>query len=106
MTLKKSKQIKVGDKIKIIAGNEKGFIGTIKSILFKKSIVFIEELLPRIKYTKNAQNGESKKVELAIPIHISNVMLWDKEANIVSRIGYKTVNNEKKRYFKKSGNLV
>ena len=51
---------------------------------------------------KKDEGGESKKMELQIPIHISNVMLWDKEANISSKIGYKLINNEKKRYFKKS----
>jgi ribosomal protein L24 len=45
-------------------------------------------------------------MELQIPIHISNVMLWDKEANLSSKIGYKLINNEKKRYFKKSGNIL
>ena len=53
--------IKVGDKVKVITGENKGTIGTINSILFKKSIVFIDEILPRIKYIKNTQGEESKK---------------------------------------------
>jgi ribosomal protein L24 len=32
--------------------------------------------------------------------------LWDKEANVASKIGYKIVNEKKVRYFKKSGNIV
>jgi ribosomal protein L24 len=39
-------------------------------------------------------------------IHISNVMLWDKIANVKSKTGYKFIEGIKKRYFKKSGNLV
>lgn len=66
----------------------------------------IDTVLPRIKFVKNREGGESKKMELQIPIHISNVMLWDKEANLSSKIGYKLINNEKKRYFKKSGNIL
>eukprot|EP01041_Mallomonas_annulata_P000056 gene56-60_t len=61
---------------------------------------------PRLKTVKNPKDGESKKVELQIPIHISNVMLWDKEENIAGRIGYKMIDNQKRRYFKKSGNLL
>jgi large subunit ribosomal protein L24 len=98
--------IKVGDKVQIITGSNKGTIGTINSILFKKSILFIEEILPRIKYIKNTQGEESKKIEIKKPIHISNVMLWDSESNSASKIGYKIIDNKKCRYFKKSGKII
>lgn len=101
-----STHVKIGDKVKIISGDQKGIIGTITSILMKKSIVYIEGISPRIKTKKNKQNGELQQVELQTPIHFSNVMLWDKDSNNSSRIGYKIIENQKKRYFKKSGNLV
>jgi large subunit ribosomal protein L24 len=102
----KKSHIKIGDTIQIIAGNQKGFIGTINAIMRKKSLVFVEGVLPRIKYAKNPQGGEQQKMELQIPIHISNVMLWDKETNKASRVGYKADGTTKTRYFKKSGNVV
>ena len=98
--------IKTGDQVKIIAGNQKGLIGKIVSIDFKSLTVILDNVTPRIKYRKDTQNGNSKKLEIQLPIHISNVMVWDKEKNQVSRIGYKTIEGKKKRYFKKSGNLV
>lgn len=98
--------VKIGDTIKIIAGNQKGLIGNIKSILRKKSLVVVEGVLPRIKYVKNKQGEEPKQIELVVPIHISNVILWDKVAKIGSRVGYKMTENKKIRYFKKSGNSV
>ena len=98
--------IKVGDKVQIITGSNKGTIGTINSILFKKSILFIEEILPRIKYIKNTQGEESKKIEIKTPIHISNVMVWDVETNSGSKVGYKIIENKKYRYFKKSGKII
>lgn len=100
--------IKIGDKIKIISGNQKGLIGTITTILKKKSIVFVEGVLPRIKYVKNKQQegGEPTKIEIPLGIHASNVMLWDSTSNACSRIFYKRINAKKERYFKKSGNLV
>ena len=106
MKKKQKCHIKIGDKIKIITGDYKGVIGTINTILFKKSIVFLKEISPRNRFIKNTQGGEPKKMELPIPIHISNVMLWDMEQNIASKIGYKIVENKKYRYFKKSGNLI
>lgn len=100
------KHVKIGDRIQIITGKQKGLIGNISAINLKKSTVLIDSLLPRIKYAKNPQGGEAKKIELATAIHISNVMLWDKDANLSSRIGYKLIDKVKKRYFKKSGNLI
>jgi large subunit ribosomal protein L24 len=106
--MKKNKfsHIKIGDKVKIISGNQKGIIGTINTVLTKKSIVYIDGISPRLKTMKNSRDGETKQIDLQIPIHLSNVMLWDNQQNIASRIGYKMVENQKKRYFKKSGNLV
>ena len=98
--------VKIGDKIKIIAGNQKGLLGTITSIDRKNSSVIIDNVLPRIRYVKNQQGGEAQKKTLQVPIHVSNVMLWDKDANICSKVGQKIVNNEKRRFFKKSGNLI
>jgi large subunit ribosomal protein L24 len=98
--------IKKGDTIKIITGENKGFVGKINSIILKKSILFLDGIPPRIKYSKTTANTEAKKMELKIPIHISNVMLWDNKANSASKIGYKIIENKKYRYFKKSGNII
>lgn len=106
MKERKKSHVKVGDKVKILAGDQKGIIGNIQAVFRETSLVFVEGIAPRIKYVKNKQGGESKKTELSIPIHISNVMLWDSTANLSSRIGYKLLNSEKKRYFKKSGNFI
>ena len=106
MTKNLNSNLKVGDTIKIIAGNQKGLIGNITSVFRKESLVVIEGVVPRIKYIKNKQGGEAKQVELPVPIHISNVMLWDETSQASSRIGYKIIENKKYRYFKKSGNLV
>ena len=106
MTKNSNIHIKIGDTVQVIAGNQKGFIGTVNSIIRKKSIVFIDGIVPRIKYSKNPQGGEQKKSELQVPIHISNVMLWDKENNSASRISYKTVDGKKQRHFVKSGKAV
>ena len=106
--MKKTKHhIKIGDKVKIITGNQKGFIGTISTFFKKKSIVCLAELLPRIKtLKKNPDNEEEEKKKIPIYIHSSNVMLWDNINNQSSRIGYKLINGEKKRYFKKSKNFI
>lgn len=98
--------LKIGDKVKVLTGNNKGFIGKVGSVNSKDSTITIEGILPRIKYMKDRQSGETKKLELQLAIHSSNVMLWDAASNTASRMGYKLVEGKKVRYFKKSGNLV
>ena len=95
--------IKVKDQVKVITGEYRGLIGTIDSINSKKSVLFIKEITPRIKYLKKTKDEESKKIEVQIPIHISNVMLWDQENKVASKIGYKIIDTKKYRFFKKSG---
>jgi large subunit ribosomal protein L24 len=97
---------KIGDKIKVITGKQKGLIGTISFINHKKEQISLEDLLPRVISRKSPQSGESKEVKIQALIHVSNVMLWDKNTNACSRIGYKMVEGQKRRYFKKSGNFI
>ena len=106
MNKKHKFHVKIGDKIKVISGSQKGLVGTISSIAAKKSVAIIEGVLPRIKYQKQNPNSEAQKVEIQLPIHTSNLMLWDEQNNQASRIGYKLVENTKKRYFKKSGSVL
>jgi ribosomal protein L24 len=47
------------------------------------------EFLPVLKQQKKHKRENHKRIELQLPIHVSNVMLWDKESNTASRIGYK-----------------
>jgi large subunit ribosomal protein L24 len=102
----KKTHIKIGDKVQVITGEQKGFLGIILSFVKKKSLIILEGISPRIKYSKKSQNGETKKVEIPVTIHVSNVMLWDKQTNETSRIGYKLIEGKKKRYFKKSGIIL
>lgn len=106
MNQKHKFHVKVGDKIKIIAGNQKGLVGTINSLVTKKSLAIINGILPRIKYKKQNQGAEAQKIEIQLPIHVSNLMLWDEKNNKAGRVGYKLIENIKKRYFKKSGNSL
>jgi large subunit ribosomal protein L24 len=108
--------IKIGDRVKVISGDHKGVLGTISSVVKKKSLVTIEGITPRVKYLAK-QNGDDansiKSKEIQYFIHVSNIMLWDKSINNSSRIGYKFVSNinetqqlKKFRYFKKSGTII
>lgn len=102
---KTTTKLKIGDKVKVITGNQKGIIGTLSVIDMKKGLVGVDSLAKRTVFRKNPQ-GELRQLEIKGVVDISNVMLWDKESNLASKIGYKVLEGQKKRYFKKSGKLV
>ena len=69
-------RIKKEDKVKIIAGKDKGKIGRILKIDRKKSRVLVENINMMKRHVRpNAQNRQGGIVEREAPIHWSNVML-------------------------------
>ena len=103
MNKKVNTHVQIGDKVKVISGKQKGFLGTILSIAKKNSTVTLDGIDERITYRKSRDGKGAVKIERPIFIHSSNVMLWDKQSNETSRIGYKLLEGKKRRYFKKSG---
>jgi len=75
---KKSLHIKVGDKVKVISGQNKGKIGVIKTIIKEASKVIIEGINIKIKHIKPTRPGETGQIkELEFPIHSSNVSKYE-----------------------------
>jgi large subunit ribosomal protein L24 len=122
---KQKKHIRVGDKVKVLSGDQKGLIGNILSIGKKNQMVLLDSTKKREKFLSKREKEKEKeklaasrpdepidtldintKKEIPIQIHLSNLMLWDNNANIASRIGYKLIETKKVRYFKKSGNFL
>ena len=71
---KQKLHIKLGDKVKVITGDDKGKTGTVLEVFRKKSRVVVEGVNICFKHKKpndNKQKGEILNYEL--PIHSSNV---------------------------------
>lgn len=68
-----SKWIKKGDKVLVIAGNEKGKSGTVLSR--KEDRVVIQGLNIRKKHVKRKSQVDKGMIEIETPIHVSNVMI-------------------------------
>ena len=97
----------VGDKVIVIAGNDKGKQGTIQKVYPKLNKVVVENVNVRKKHKKpTQQNPEGSIVEVYAPIDASNVMLVDPKTKKPTRIGHKEVKGKKVRYAKKSGTVL
>lgn len=69
-------QVKKGDKVKVIAGKEKGKTGVISSVLRAENKVVVEGLNIAKRHTRPRKAGEKGGIiEMAMPIDASNVKL-------------------------------
>jgi large subunit ribosomal protein L24 len=70
------KKIKIGDKVKVIQGADKGQIGKIKGVFNKKNKVVVTGVNKKFKHLKPDKRDKVGKIlQFESPIDISNVML-------------------------------
>lgn len=100
-------RIKKGDKVKVIAGKDKGKTGKVLQILVKKNRVTVEGINLHYKNTRARRQGEKgQKIQFPSPLDVSNVAMIDPKSNKVTRIGYKTEGKTKTRISKKSKEVI
>ena len=104
-------KIKTGDKVKVLTGRDSGKTGKVVQVLFNKknnqTYVVVEKINMRKKHMKTRTKGEKGQIiELAAPIHSSNVMLIDPKTSKATRVGYKMEGDTKKRVSKKSDEYI
>ncbi len=94
-------KIKVGDKVVVIAGKDKGKTGKVTRVSVKHNQVVVEKLNLRTKHIRKTQNRAGEKIRYEAPINASNVMILDPKENKPTRVGYKVMENGKKERISK-----
>lgn len=84
-------RIKEGDRVEVVAGNEKGRRGKVLRVLPQSNRIVVDGI-NMVKKHKRAQNVGGRQVrggviEFEAPIHISNVMLVCPHTDQPTRIG-------------------
>ena len=83
--------VKKGDKVRVIAGKDKGTEAVVLKALPKVNKVVVEGVAIIKKHQKpSAENPQGAIVEKEAPIHASNVQVLDKNG-VAGRVGYKVV---------------
>ncbi|MCI8330886.1 MAG: 50S ribosomal protein L24 [Bacilli bacterium] len=73
-------KIKIGDKVKVITGTNKGKEGKVSKVLRKENRVIVEGVNIVKKHVKPGRTNETGGIlETEAPIHISNVKVLTKE---------------------------
>lgn len=103
------RKIKKGDEVIVIAGKDKGKKGAVLSVLLGGEKLLVEGINTVKKHVRaNPNTGDRGGIVLkTLPIHSSNVMLYDAASSKGSRVGIRVLKDGRKaRYFKSTNELV
>lgn len=98
--------IKKGDRVVVIAGASKGTQGEVLEVLPNKDRAIVEQVNIVRKHQKPTNDNPGGIVEMAAPVHISNLMLIDPSTGEPTRVGRKVVDGKSVRYSKKTGEII
>lgn len=89
--------IKKDDKVKVIAGKDKGKIGKVLKVDRKNQRILVENTNTVKRHTRpSAQNRQGGIIESEAPLHISNVMLLCNKCVKPARIKMQRLDDGKK----------
>ena len=102
-------KIRKGDQVVVITGKDKGKRGTVLKAASEDSRLLVEGINRVKKHTKpNPMKGLTGGIlEKEMPIHISNVAIFNPATGKADRVGFKTLDDSRKvRVFRSNGEVV
>lgn len=100
-------KLRAGDKVLIIAGKDRHKVGIIDRCLPKSNQVLIQGMNIAKKHLKrSAKQPQGGIIEIAKPLHASNVMLLDPSNDKPTRIGLGRTKDGRERVSKLTGQSI
>ena len=102
------KRIRKGDEVVVIAGKDKGRRGTVLRV-YDDNRVLVENINVAKKHQKPNPNAgvPGGIIDKEMPLHLSNVMLFNPVTKKGDRIGFRHLEDgQKVRYFKSNNEVV
>lgn len=101
-------KIRKGDEVVVLTGKDKGKRGVVIRALPASDRVVVEGVNVVKKHQKpNPMRGvQGGIVELTMPVHVSNVAIFNAKTGKADRVGFKIEDGKKVRVFKSSGEVV
>jgi len=97
-------RIRTNDMVEVIAGNDKGKRGRVLRVIPDRNRVVVQGINLRWKHMrKSQQSPQGGRVRREVPIHLSNVMLYDEGAAVRSRVGFEVREGKKTRILRRTG---
>ena len=101
-------RIKNGDDVVVIAGRDKGKRGSVLSVMADGRLVVSDVNMVKRHTKPNPNRGvPGGIIDKEMPIHPSNIMLFNPQTSKGDRVGFKTLEDGRKvRYFKSTDEVV
>ena len=102
------RKIKKGDNVIVIAGRDKGKRGDVSRVVDAEHVIVAGINQVKKHQRPNPMKGEQGGIVAKdMPIHVSNVALWNPVTKKADRVGFRTLEDGRKvRFFKSNGELV
>ena len=101
-------RIRKGDDVVVIAGRDKGKRGSVLSVMADGRLVVSDVNMVKRHTKPNPNRGvPGGIIDKEMPIHPSNIMLFNPQTSKGDRVGFKTLEDGRKvRYFKSTDEVV
>lgn len=100
-------KVKRGDNVMVISGKDRGKTGKVLTVLHREERVVVEGVHMKKKHQKPRRGGQKGQIiDVAAPIHISNVMLVDPKSGKRTRVSFQMQKGKKVRVAKKGGSII
>ena len=102
------RKIKTGDNVVVIAGRDKGKRGSVARIVDDAHVV-VSGVNAVKKHAKPnpLKNQPGGIITKEMPIHVSNIAIWNPVTQKPDRIGFRTLDDGRKmRFYKSNGELI
>jgi large subunit ribosomal protein L24 len=103
------RKLRKGDEVVVLAGKDKGKRGVVLKVIQDLEKVIVENINMVKRHTKGnpAQGTPGGIVEKEMPIHVSNVAVWNPVSDKADRVGIKKLEDgQKVRFFKSNDEVV
>ena len=103
------RRLRKGDEVVVLAGKDKGKRGVVLKVIQDLEKVIVENINMVKRHTKGnpAQGTPGGIVEKEMPLHVSNVAIWNPVSNKGDRVGIKMLEDgQKVRFFKSNDEVV
>jgi large subunit ribosomal protein L24 len=100
-------KIKKGDNVVVIAGRDKGKRGDVTRVLEEHVVVAGINQVKKHQRPNPMKGQQGGIVTKEMPIHVSNVAIWNPITQKGDRIGMRTLEDGRKvRFYKSNGELI
>jgi large subunit ribosomal protein L24 len=90
-------KVKTGDKVRVLAGKDRGKEGTILQVFPVLERAVVEGVNMMTKHLRKSGERPGQKIEFPAPLHVSNLQVVSSKSGKAGRVGYKIIEKEGKK---------